>query len=81
MAFASWLRHEEMRAEEFKKYKEEEQKTPLWIRENISRPKHVIKRHHSLSLDKDVALGWMVKQREVISHLDDSLRLLGEEET
>jgi hypothetical protein len=29
MAFASWLRHEETRAGEFKKYKEEEQKIPL----------------------------------------------------
>jgi hypothetical protein len=30
-------------------------------------------------LDGDVALGWTTKQREAISHLDDSLRLLGEE--
>jgi hypothetical protein len=32
-------------------------------------------------LDKDVAPGWTTKQREAISHLDDSLRLLGEEAT
>jgi hypothetical protein len=38
MAFASWLRHEEMRAEEFKKYKEEELQTPLWIRVEAARP-------------------------------------------
>jgi hypothetical protein len=37
--------------------------------------------NHSLSLDGDVDLGWKTKQREEIAHLDDSLRLLGEEAT
>jgi hypothetical protein len=32
-------------------------------------------------LDKDITLGWKSKQREVISHIDDTLRLLGEVET
>jgi acyl-CoA thioesterase len=58
MAFSSWLRHEEMRAEEFKKYKEEEQQTPLWIRVEVARPKDVINNHHSLSLDKDITPRW-----------------------
>jgi hypothetical protein len=29
-------------------------------------------------LDKDITPGWTTKQREVISHIDDTLRLLGE---
>jgi len=42
MAFASWLRHEEMRAEELNKYKEEESKTPLWTIDEAFRPRDVI---------------------------------------
>jgi hypothetical protein len=46
MAFSSWLRHEEMRAEEFKKYKEDEHQAPLWIKaEVLDDPKY---KYHSL---------------------------------
>jgi hypothetical protein len=31
MAFSSWLRHEELREIEIKRYKEEEIHIPLWI--------------------------------------------------
>jgi hypothetical protein len=51
MAFALWLRNGEMRVEEFKKYKEEELQTPMWIRAKVSRPRYVITNHHHLSLD------------------------------
>jgi hypothetical protein len=81
MAFASWLRHEEMREEELKKYKEDEFQTPLWIRVEAARPGDVITSHHNLSLDKEIAPIWTTKQREEMAHLDDSLRLLGEEAT
>jgi hypothetical protein len=67
MEFASWLRNEEMRVEEFKKYKEEEQKTPLWIRDEVSKPRDVINNHHNLYLDKDVAPGWTNKQKKGIN--------------
>jgi len=53
----------------------------LWIRAEVARPGDVITNHHHLSLDKDVVLGWTSKKREAISDLDDSLILLGEEET
>jgi hypothetical protein len=60
-----------------KKYKEEEQQTPLWIRVEASRSRDVINNHHSLSLNRDIDPRWTSKQREVISDLDDTLRLLG----
>jgi hypothetical protein len=68
-----------MRAKEFKKYKEEELQTPLWIRVEEARHGDVITNHHNLSWDKDVAPGWTTKQREEMDHPDDSLGLLGEE--
>jgi hypothetical protein len=51
-----------MRAEEFKKYKEEEQQTPLWIRTEVVRPKDVINNHHSISLDKGITPRWKAKK-------------------
>jgi hypothetical protein len=68
-----------MRAEELKRYKYEEQQTPLWIRAEAARPKYVINNYHNLSLDKDINIGWTTKKREVIAYLHESLRLLGEE--
>jgi hypothetical protein len=68
-----------MRVEEFKKHKEEELQTPLWIRAEVAKPRDVITNHHNLSLDKDVTPGCTSKQREAMAHIDDSLRLLGEE--
>jgi hypothetical protein len=61
MTFASCLRHEEIRAEELNKYKQDEHKTPLWIRFEETRPKDVITNHHNLSLDKYVAPSWTTK--------------------
>jgi hypothetical protein len=68
-----------MMEEELKKYKEEELQTLFWIRVEEARPGDVITNHQNLSLDKDVAPGWTSKQIEEMGHLDDSLRLLGEE--
>jgi hypothetical protein len=79
MFFASWLRHEYMREEEFKKYKEEELQTPLLIRFEEVRHGDIITNHHNICLDKYVAPGWTTKQREEMAHLDESLILLGEE--
>jgi len=63
MAFSSRLRHEEMRAYEFKKYKEEEKQTPLWIRDEDSRPRNFINNHHNLSFNKDVAPIWTTETK------------------
>jgi len=49
MDFVSWLRNEEMRAEELKNYMKEEQQTPLWNRAKAIRPKYVISNHHNRS--------------------------------
>jgi hypothetical protein len=49
MAFTYWIRHEEL-----KKYKEEEKKSPIWIKVEVFGPKDVINSHHSLSLGKEI---------------------------
>lgn len=81
MAFASWLRHEEIKSVEIKRYKEEELHSPLWIRVEVTNPKDVLAIPKNFYIDQDVAPIWQEKQVEAMSDLEDTLRLLGEEAT
>jgi hypothetical protein len=55
MALAYWLRHEELREAELKKYKEDEIQSPLWIRVEATNLREVIPSHSILSTDKGIA--------------------------
>jgi hypothetical protein len=76
MDFASWLRYEEIRLNEMKRYKEEELHNSLWIKVEVPRPKDVLSIHDTLSLDKDAAPFWEEKQVETMAYIEDTLRLM-----
>jgi hypothetical protein len=81
MTFASWLRHKTMREAYMKKCKKDEFQSPLWIRDEEGRLGDVITSHSSLSIYKGIVPIWTTKQREEMDHLNDTLRLLGDEDT
>jgi len=58
MDLAYWMRHEELREAEMKKYKEDEFQSPLWIRAKLAMLGEVIKSHKNLSTYKDIAPIW-----------------------
>jgi hypothetical protein len=70
-----------MREAYMKNYKKDEFKSPLWIRDEEGRLGDVITSHNNLSIYKEIVPIWTTKQREEMDHLNDTLRLLGDEET
>ena len=64
-----------------KKCKKDEFQSPLWIRDEEGRLGDVITSHNNLSIYKEIVPIWTTKQREEMDHLNDTLRLLGDEET
>ena len=64
-----------------KKCKKDEFQSPLWIRDEEGRLGDVITSHNNLSIYKEIVPIWKTKQREEMDHLNDTLRLLGDEET
>jgi hypothetical protein len=61
MDFASWLRHEELRAVEMNKYKEDELHGPLLIRDEGTKLGEVISSNNNLYLYKEISLIWVAK--------------------
>jgi len=64
-----------------KKCKKDEFQSPLWIRDEEGRLGDVITSHNNLSISKEIVAIWTNKKREEMDHLNDTLRLLGDEET
>jgi len=78
MALASWLNHEDQRANEAKSVMNREVKEPLLIRPEIEDPVTLISTHKQLATDPTASLRWMDKQAQAIAHFEDMERLLGD---
>jgi len=77
MDLASWLTHEETRAEEVKKVMTKEQKEPLYIRVELVSPKDVNNIHSLISNDVNLAPKYIATKEKVFLHFKYTFIILG----
>lgn len=78
MALESWTNHELSRAVEMKIILSREHNEPLFIRVEQSNPMALIDTHNIIATNPQLAPIYLTTQEQVISHLEDMFRLLGE---
>ena len=79
MALASWMNHEEARVAEIKRILVREQTEPLRIKAEQSNPMALISTHNLIANYHQLTPRYLATQEQEISHFDDMLRLLGDE--
>lgn len=77
MELASWLTHEEARAEEVNRVMTKEEKELLYIRAELVSPKVIISNHNIISINPKLAPWYMETYEQAILHFEDTFRLLG----
>lgn len=78
MAMASWMNHEEKRAEEVRNIMSRELSEPLMIRVESQDPSAVISAHQHLANNPQDLPEYIEQQAQAIAHFDDMERLLGD---
>ena len=79
MAMASWMNHEELKAEEMKRLLVKEHNEPLMVRAEPSDPMAFIITHNLFTNDPQIAPKYLANQEQAITHFEDMFRLLGED--